>query len=81
MSEGGFELIPPKAGVCQECACDHHPDEPHNKDSLYYQYKFHADHDRFPTWEDAMAHCDDEIKEITREVVSAEKMQRKCECD
>ena len=50
-------------GTCQECAVKHDPGQPHNKQSLTYQYKFYADHGRWPTWADAMAHCSTEIKE------------------
>lgn len=49
-------------GTCPECAVKHDPDQPHNRDSLVYQYKFYDQHGRWPTWADAMAHCPDEIK-------------------
>ena len=61
-SEPKFFLLPPRPGVCQECAVDHLPDAPHNKDSLYYQYHFHNKNGRWPTWTDAMEHCDNETK-------------------
>ncbi len=60
--EGKMLLLPPRPGVCQECAVDHKPEEPHNKDSMYYQMKFKMKNDRWPTWEDAMAHCSQDIK-------------------
>ncbi len=60
---GAFKLLPPKPYVCQVCATKHPPAQPHNQQSLYYQYYFYADHHRFPRWEDAMAHCSDEIKQ------------------
>lgn len=60
-------IVPPKADVCQECATKHEPDQPHDKMSLYYQYHFLAKHGRWPTWEDAVAHCDKETKKIWRE--------------
>lgn len=69
----GLCLLPCKKGVCQECAVDHPSDQPHNAESLYYQYKFYAQHKRWPTWEDAMAHCTDEIKKIVRETISNTK--------
>ncbi len=50
-------------GTCPECAVRHDPIQPHNRDSLAYQYKFYAQHGRWPTWADAMSHCSDEIKE------------------
>lgn len=49
-------------GTCQECAVKHDPEQPHNRDSLAYQYKFYDQHGRWPTWADAMAHCPEEIK-------------------
>ena len=64
---GGLQLMPPKKDVCQECATKHKPDEPHNQESLYYQMQFRMDHGRFPTWDDAMAHCDEKTKDIWRE--------------
>lgn len=59
---GALKLLPPSKDVCQECAVKHEVDEPHNKDSLYYQYYFRSQHDRWPTWDDAMAHCDESTK-------------------
>lgn len=55
-------LIPPPAGACQECATEHPPELPHNWESFYYHTKFKMDHDRSPTWNDAIAHCTEEIK-------------------
>ena len=64
ITPGQFNLLLPRPDVCQECAVDHKPEEPHNVLSLYYRVKFKMDHDRYPTWEDAIAHCSEEIKEI-----------------
>ena len=61
---GDFMVLPPKPDVCQKCATKHHPDSPHNAQSLYYQYSFMAEHGRWPTWEDAVAHCPERIKEM-----------------
>lgn len=66
-NENPFEnilILPPKPGVCQICAVAHDPKMPHNRDSLYYQVRFHHQHRRFPTWWDAMSHCDDHVKKI-----------------
>lgn len=60
-------LFPCAPDVCQECAVDHDPDMPHNAQSLYYQYKFYQKHGRWPTWEDAMAHCSTEMQELWKE--------------
>jgi hypothetical protein len=58
-----WTLLPPAPGVCQQCARDHEPGMPHDAQSLYYQYHFHAEHDRWPTWADALAHCTPEVRE------------------
>ena len=57
-----FMLLPPRPDVCQECARDHDPRLPHDKQRLYYQVKFKMEHGRGATWADAMRHCSDEIK-------------------
>ncbi len=49
-------------GTCPECAVKHDPGQPHNRDSLTYQYHFYDKNGRWPTWADAMAHCTDEVK-------------------
>ena len=36
-------------GTCPECAVRHDPDQPHNRDSLVYQYKFYDQYGRWPT--------------------------------
>lgn len=58
---GGFQLLPPAPGVCQECARDHDPRLPHDQQSMFWQYSFYGKHGRWPSWEDAMAHCEPEI--------------------
>ena len=60
-------ILPPKPGTCRECAVKHDPAYPHNRDSLYYQMRFQQRHRRFPTWADAMAHCDEAMKAAWRE--------------
>ena len=57
-----FELLPPRADLCQVCAVDHDPHQPHNLQSLYYQVYFNQLHGRSPTWTDALAHCSDDVK-------------------
>lgn len=67
MSDTDFEnmiILPPKAGVCPECAVAHRPEQPHNPESLYYQMRFRQRHGRFPTWWDAMAHCEKHIRKV-----------------
>lgn len=66
---GAFAMFPAAPGTCQECAVKHEPEMPHNQQSLFWQYKFYNEHGRWPTWEDAMAHCTDEMKECWREAL------------
>lgn len=58
----GWMLLPPRPEVCQQCAVLHDERDPHNQQSLYWQYWFHSQHGRWPTWADAMAHCTPEVK-------------------
>ena len=59
--------LPCAPDVCQECAVKHDPEMPHNQQSLYYQYKFYQKHGRWPTWEDALAHCSTEMQDAWKE--------------
>ena len=56
-------------GTCPECAVKHDLQQPHNRDSLTYQYKFYDQHGRWPTWADAMAHCPEEVKEYWKDAL------------
>ena len=49
-------------GTCPFCAVTHPPEQPHNQESLTWQYKYYDAHGRFPTWADAMAHCTSEMQ-------------------
>jgi hypothetical protein len=60
-------LLPPAPDRCQECASKHEAHEPHNRDSLFYQMKFQMKHKRWPTWQDVMAHCSEEVKAAWKE--------------
>lgn len=64
-----MKLLPPHPDACQECAGKHDPEMPHNQQSLYYQYKFFQERDRWPTWVDAMAHCPDDVKHAWTEAL------------
>jgi hypothetical protein len=57
-----FMLLKPGPDKYQECGIDHSPDQPHNKDSLFDNFWFHKHHGRWPTWEDAIADCDEKIR-------------------
>ncbi|MHC1760551.1 MAG: hypothetical protein AB9917_13785 [Negativicutes bacterium] len=69
-------LLPPADPLaCQECAVRHDPSFPHNQQSLYYQYHFFQEHDRWPTWKDAMAHCSDEMKQYWIEALKIQGVE------
>lgn len=55
-------IFPPLRGACPKCGAYHPPEQPHNRESLYYQMRFRQRYGRFPTWEDAIAHCSDAVK-------------------
>lgn len=57
-------LMPPRKDACQTCGRHpgHEPDQPHDAQSLYYQYAFYGEHGRWPTWKDAVAHCSGAVK-------------------
>lgn len=65
-----IKVLPPRPGACRVCAARHTKDQPHERDSLYYQVKFYRRFRRFPTWEDAMSHCSEEVKSAFREELS-----------
>jgi len=60
----GMMMFPAAPGTCPECAVAHEDGAPHNKDSLFYQIKFHSVHGRWPVWADALAHCQDQVKQV-----------------
>lgn len=57
-----FGLMPAAEGTCPDCAVAHDPAMPHNAQSLFYQYRFCGEHNRWPTWADAIAHCSPELQ-------------------
>lgn len=61
---GGFSLLRRKLkeGQCPECAAIHEPEMPHNQQSLFWQYSFMEKNGRWPTWNDALAHCTPEMR-------------------
>ena len=64
-----FHILAPVDGSYIECAIHHAPDQPHNAQTLQYQYTFYARHDRWPTWADAMAHCSKGTRELWEEAL------------
>jgi hypothetical protein len=56
-------LLPPPPNTCPICAVAHGADQPHNNQSLYYQYRFYGVRGRWPTWADAVAHCTPAVRE------------------
>ncbi len=64
-------LLPPSENKCQECAVEHEQEWPHDKNSFFYQFLFFNLNGRTATWEDAMAHCNEEMKQMWREELRA----------
>ncbi len=64
----GIEIAPvmKAPGVCGMCGRRHKADQPHDKSSLYYQYRFYDENGRFASWADAMQHCDRTTKMMWR---------------
>lgn len=62
-----IKIVAPGPGRCHVCATAHRKEDPHDRDSLYYQNRFFRKHKRFPTWEDAMSHCTEERKAAFRD--------------
>ena len=56
-------------GTCPMCAVRHDPDQPHDQQSLTWQYKFYDIHGRWPTWKDAIAHCSPEVRSAWTEAL------------
>ena len=57
-----IRITAPGPGKCPYCAAEHDKGEPHDANSLYYRNRFFKDNGRFPTWEDAMKHCDEDTR-------------------
>lgn len=55
-------MLPPAPHLCQICAVEHLPEEPHNAQSFFYKFWFSSTYKRPVTWADAMLHCPDHIK-------------------
>jgi hypothetical protein len=55
-------LLPPRPGHCVACAVAHVESEPHNWQSLYWQYWWYGKFEKWPTLGDAFAHCSPEVK-------------------
>jgi len=66
-----FTILPGPPGTCPECGIEHEPGAPHNVQSIIYQFKFYQKNGRWPTWTDAMAHCNDETKTFWSEELTA----------
>lgn len=73
MPRSSMKLLPPHPSLCQECGRNHNPEEPHDKQTLYYQTKFHMEHGRYPTWADAMSHCSEAVKTAWRDSINRVK--------
>lgn len=66
-----LRLLPPKPGTCAVCAYDHAPRNPHNAQSMYYQYRFYGGRGRWPTWADAVRALSDHIAQMIDQLSAA----------
>lgn len=57
-----FINLPQKKGTCSECGTKHYKYAPHEMESIYYHVTFFRQNGRYPTWDDATAHCSDAMK-------------------
>ena len=62
-----LHMLPAKPDRCQMCAMAHGLEEPHNRDSLFYQMFFYQRYGRWPTWADAIAHCPPLMQHLWKE--------------
>lgn len=53
-------MLPPPPGSCGRCGVKHDEHAPHNPESVFYQVRFQLQYSRYPTWDDAVAHLDEE---------------------
>lgn len=58
-----WTLMPPAEGACEVCAVKHDPREPHNPESFYWHVKRNKEGKPPPTWADALAHVDEDLRE------------------
>ena len=63
LREGQVCILPPREGACWYCGDFHNSRDPHNLNSLLYQHRFRKRNGRYPTWADAMSHCNRKTKE------------------
>jgi hypothetical protein len=66
-----FHILPPTGDCCQVCGKQHEPSMPHDCQSLVYQFQFRGAQGRWPTWEDAAAHCEAVVREALMDVVES----------
>lgn len=67
--------------ACPICGYVHGSDSPHEASSMTYQLRFHREHGRLPTWEDAIAHCSEEDKDLMRNVLNAYRINPRATAD
>lgn len=57
------KLLPPAPDRCQCCAAKHEPEQPHNWQSMFWQYWYYNKHGRWPTMRDAFEHVTPELRQ------------------
>lgn len=60
---GAWQLLDPGEGCCPVCGDEHPPEYPHNPGHIYWQMLRAVHHEPSPTWNEAMAHVSEEMRE------------------
>lgn len=67
--------------TCSICGVAHDPSDPHDAATVAFQLYFYRVMGRVPTWEDAMAHCSEETKDLMRQLLRAWNIDPKAPAD
>ena len=66
----GWMILPPSDKKCPICAVEHEVDKPHDATSFYYRFLFKNQYGREVTWNDAMLHCPEDIRQVWTEYLN-----------
>lgn len=60
--EGAMFLMPPDPRLCQVCAREHTPEEPHDPTTMYAEMRARMRGEPVPSWRSAMEHCAPDVQ-------------------
>lgn len=61
--KSAWTMLPPASHVCQTCAVDHESNQPHDPHSFFWQTARNVADLGPPTWELALAHCSEDVRD------------------